>query len=67
MPGELFNSYLNNIFRERGDEWIDEKFGNLSENLDSERTPITKSERTWFLPNLQCRKFPKLPLCPAML
>jgi type I restriction enzyme S subunit len=43
---ELFNSYLNNIFRERGDEWIDEKLGDISENLDSERIPITKSKRT---------------------
>jgi type I restriction enzyme S subunit len=43
---ELFDSYLNNIFRERGDEWIDEKLGDISENLDSERIPVTKSKRT---------------------
>lgn len=43
---ELFESYLNTIFTRKGDNWVEEKLGDICENLDSKRVPITKSKRT---------------------
>ena len=43
---ELFESYLNAIFTHKGDDWEDKKLGDICENLDSKRVPITKSKRT---------------------
>ena len=42
---ELFDSYLNSVFIQKGEGWTDKKFGDLCENLDSRRIPITKSDR----------------------
>jgi type I restriction enzyme S subunit len=42
---ELFESYLNSIFTQKGDGWKNEKLGDICENLDSKRIPITKSKR----------------------
>jgi len=42
---ELFESYLNAIFTQKGDEWEEKKLGDICENLDSRRIPITKSKR----------------------
>ncbi|MDA7667213.1 restriction endonuclease subunit S, partial [Akkermansiaceae bacterium] len=42
---ELFESYLNNIFTQKGDDWVEKKLGEVCENLDRKRIPITKSKR----------------------
>jgi len=42
---ELFQSKLNAIFSQRGEGWEEEKLGDICENLDSRRVPITKSKR----------------------
>lgn len=42
---ELFDSYLNSVFAQKDGEWSKKKLGDICENLDSRRVPITKSER----------------------
>ena len=42
---ELFESYLNNVFEKKGDEWEEKPLGQICENLDSKRIPITKAKR----------------------
>jgi len=42
---ELFESYLNAVFTQKGDGWVEKKLGEVCENLDSKRIPITKSKR----------------------
>lgn len=42
---ELFKSYLNAIFTQKGDGWEIKQLDDLCENLDSKRIPITKSLR----------------------
>jgi type I restriction enzyme, S subunit len=42
---ELFESYLNNVFTLKGDGWVDKTLGEICENLDSKRIPITKAKR----------------------
>ena len=41
----LFESHLNAVFTQRGDGWTDTTLGEVCENLDSKRVPITKSKR----------------------
>ena len=43
---ELFESYLNNVFSQKGDGWVEKRFEEVCENLDNMRIPITKSKRT---------------------
>jgi type I restriction enzyme, S subunit len=43
---EVFESYLNSLFGERGEGWEERRFGEICENLDSQRVPITKSVRS---------------------
>ena len=42
---ELFQSQLNQIFSQKGDGWVEKKLGEVCENLDSRRIPITKNKR----------------------
>ena len=42
---ELFASYLQNIFENKGDDWEIKKLNEISENLDNKRIPITKRDR----------------------
>lgn len=42
---ELFDSYLNQVFSQRGEGWEYVKLGELAQNLDSKRVPITKKDR----------------------
>lgn len=42
---ELFESYLNGVFAQRGNGWVEKRLGGVCENLDSKRIPITKSKR----------------------
>ncbi len=42
---ELFESYLNAVFTQIGEGWEEKKLGDICENLDSRRIPITKSKR----------------------
>ena len=42
---ELFESYLNGIFKNPGKDWEERKLNEISENLDSQRIPITKRDR----------------------
>lgn len=42
---ELFESHLNAIFTQRGEEWGVKRLSEVCENLDSKRVPITKSKR----------------------
>lgn len=42
---ELFQSKLNEVFTQKGKGWEEKKFGEVCENLDSRRIPITKSKR----------------------
>jgi type I restriction enzyme S subunit len=42
---ELFESYLNFVFKKKGGIWDQKKLGDVCENLDSKRVPITKSKR----------------------
>lgn len=41
-----FESYLQTVFRQRGEGWIKTTLDQLSTNLDSRRIPITKSSRS---------------------
>ncbi|GJM32386.1 MAG: restriction modification system DNA specificity domain-containing protein [Saprospiraceae bacterium] len=43
--GELFQSKLNEVFSGGGDGWEERKLGEVCENLDRMRIPITKSKR----------------------
>lgn len=43
---ELFESYQRNLFESLGDGWSWKKLTEMSENLDSQRIPITKSQRS---------------------
>lgn len=42
---ELFESYLNSVFSQRGGGWEKKNLSETCENLDSRRIPITKSKR----------------------
>jgi len=42
---ELFQSKLNAIFSQKGNGWRESTLGEICENLDSKRIPITKSKR----------------------
>ena len=42
---ELFDSELNRVFSQKGDGWVEKTVGEVCENLDSRRIPITKSRR----------------------
>ena len=42
---DLFDSYLNNIFANPGDDWEEKRLNHISENLDSKRRPVTKRDR----------------------
>jgi len=42
---ELFQSKLNQIFSQKGEGWVETTLGEVCENLDSRRVPITKSKR----------------------
>jgi type I restriction enzyme, S subunit len=42
---ELFQSKLNEIFSQKGKGWEEKSLGEVCENLDSKRIPITKSKR----------------------
>ena len=41
----LFESYLEGVFSQRGEGWLETTVDKLSTNLDSKRVPITKSDR----------------------
>jgi type I restriction enzyme S subunit len=41
----LFASYLKGVFSQQGAGWEEKKLGDVCENLDSKRVPITKSKR----------------------
>jgi type I restriction enzyme S subunit len=43
---EVFESYLKSVFCERGEGWVVSTLDQISTNLDSQRIPITKSDRT---------------------
>jgi len=42
---ELFESHLNDVFTRKGERWVEKKLGQVCENLDSKRVPITKNKR----------------------
>lgn len=42
---ELFESYLQQMFSQRGEGWMIKTLSDVSENLDSKRVPITKRDR----------------------
>lgn len=42
---ELFESYLQSVFVNGGDDWEEKRLGEVCENLDSRRVPITKKYR----------------------
>jgi type I restriction enzyme S subunit len=42
---ELFESYLQNVFENKGDDWDEKTLGEIAENLDKQRVPITKKDR----------------------
>jgi type I restriction enzyme, S subunit len=42
---ELFESYLQNVFENKGDDWEEKTLNEISENLDRQRVPITKKDR----------------------
>ena len=42
---ELFESYLNRVFTQQGPDWQEKALPDISENLDRQRKPITKSKR----------------------
>ena len=42
---ELFESYLQDVFENKGDDWEEKKLNEISDNLDSKRVPITKRDR----------------------
>ncbi|MBL7819933.1 MAG: restriction endonuclease subunit S [Saprospiraceae bacterium] len=43
---DLFESYLQNVFANPGEDWEEKKLNEISQNLDSKRIPITKSVRS---------------------
>ncbi len=43
---EIFESYLQSVFENKGDGWEEKTLNQISENLDSKRIPITKKIRT---------------------
>ena len=43
---ELFESYQSNIFTKSKSNWEEKTLNQISENLDSKRKPVTKSQRT---------------------
>lgn len=43
---EMFDSSLNAIFTQRGNGWVEKKLGDVCENFDKKRIPITKNRRT---------------------
>lgn len=43
---ELFDSYLQSVFENRGEGWEEKTLNQISENLDSKRVPITKNVRS---------------------
>ncbi|MBM2834234.1 MAG: Restriction endonuclease subunit [Candidatus Brocadiaceae bacterium] len=43
---ELFESYLQGVFANPGDGWEEKTLNQISENLDSQRVPITKNVRS---------------------
>ena len=43
---ELFDSYLKSVFTKKGKGWVERKLGDICENLDSRRVPVTKSDRS---------------------
>jgi len=42
---ELFESYLQDVFENKGDDWEEKTLNEISENLDKQRIPITKKDR----------------------
>ena len=42
---ELFESYLQNIFKNKGEDWQEKNLDQISVNLDSKRVPITQNVR----------------------
>lgn len=42
---ELFGGYMKSVFAQKGNGWTVRKLGEICENLDSRRIPITKSVR----------------------
>ncbi len=42
---ELFESYLQGVFENKGEGWEEKTLNEISENLDSKRIPITKNVR----------------------
>ena len=42
---ELFESHLNAVFTQKGDGWVEKRLGDVCENLDNTRVPITKNKR----------------------
>ena len=42
---ELFQSVLQSTFSQKGDDWVETTLGEVCENLDSKRIPITKNKR----------------------
>lgn len=42
---ELFDSYLQNVFENKRDDWNIKTLNEISENLDKKRVPITKKDR----------------------
>ncbi|MGD9730898.1 MAG: restriction endonuclease subunit S [Desulfamplus sp.] len=42
---EIFESYLQSVFENRGEGWEEKTLNQISENLDSKRVPITKNVR----------------------
>ena len=42
---EMFQSVVANIFSQEGEGWTEKKLGEVCENLDRKRIPITKSKR----------------------
>jgi len=41
----LFESYLQSVFSQRGEGWVETTIDKISTNLDNKRIPITKSDR----------------------
>jgi type I restriction enzyme S subunit len=42
---EIFQSVLQSTFSQKGDDWVETTLGEVCENLDSKRIPITKNKR----------------------
>ena len=42
---EIFESYLQSVFENKGDGWEEKTLNQISENLDGKRVPITKNVR----------------------